>query len=182
MHSGRLHPAQDCRCHGRGCVPAFHRCPRPRDLDTSEREAGPLTYSSPFIKRPIATSLLMAAIFLVGLVGLSRCCRWRRCRRWTSRPSRSPRSSPAPAPRPWPPSVAAAAGDAVRADPRRRADDLDQRARATADHAAVRPRPQHRRRGRTTCRRRSTPPAASCRRTCRARRPTARSTRPTRRS
>ena len=40
----------------------------------------------------------------------------------------------------------AAAGAAVRADPRRRADDLGQRAGADADHAAVRPQPQHRRR------------------------------------
>ena len=40
----------------------------------------------------------------------------------------------------------------------------------THDHAAVRPRPQHRRRRAATCRPPSTPPAASCPRTCRARR------------
>ena len=47
------------------------------------------------------------------------------------------------------------------------------------DHAAVRPQPQHRRRGARTCRPRSTPRAGCCRRTCRTRRPTRRSTRPT---
>ena len=59
------------------------------------------------------------------------------------------------------------------------ADDLGQRARAarrsrcsSTSTATSTPRP-------ATCRRRSTPPAGSCRRTCRARRPTARSIRPT---
>ena len=37
-----------------------------------------MSISTPFIRRPIGTSLLMAAIFLVGLVALSRCCPSRR--------------------------------------------------------------------------------------------------------
>ena len=76
----------------------------------------------------------------------------------------------------------AAAGAPVRADRRRLADDLDQfarrrpRSRCSSTSTATSTPPP------TTCRRRSTPPAGSCRRTCRARRPIARSTRPTRRS
>jgi multidrug efflux pump len=38
--------------------------------------------SRPFIQRPVATALLMLAIVLAGLVGF-RCCRCRRCRRST---------------------------------------------------------------------------------------------------
>jgi hypothetical protein len=38
--------------------------------------------SRPFILRPIATSLLMAAILLIGIIAF-RSCRSRRCRRWT---------------------------------------------------------------------------------------------------
>jgi len=39
-----------------------------------------MNISEPFIRRPIATSLLMAALALVGIVAF-RCCRWHRCRR-----------------------------------------------------------------------------------------------------
>jgi HAE1 family hydrophobic/amphiphilic exporter-1 len=48
-----------------------------------------VSVSSGFIKRPIGTTLLMAAILLVGIAPI-RCCRSRRCRRSISRPSRSP--------------------------------------------------------------------------------------------
>ena len=133
--------------------------------------------SAPFIRYPIATSLLMAGILFVGLVAY-------------------PLLPVAPLPQVDFPTIqvaayaarrepgdhgllgGAAAGAPVRADSRRHADDLDQLARHHRGHDPVRPQPQHRRRRPTTCRRRSTPPAASCRRTCPRRRPIARSIRP----
>ena len=57
-----------------------------------------------------------------------------------------------------------AAGGAVRPDPRHHPDDLVERARLHLDHAAIRPQPRHRGRGRPIRWPRSTPPAASCRR------------------
>jgi multidrug efflux system membrane fusion protein len=53
-------------------------------------------YPQPFILRPVATSLLMAAILLVGIVAFGS-CRSRRCRRSITRPSRCRPSIPAPA-------------------------------------------------------------------------------------
>ena len=57
--------------------------------------------SAPFIRFPIGTSLLMAGILFIGLVHTP-CYLLRRCRRSTSRPSRSARLCPARAPKPWP--------------------------------------------------------------------------------
>ena len=48
---------------------------------------GVMSISEPFVRRPIATSLLMGGIFLVGSWS-TRCCRSRRCRRWIFRLSR----------------------------------------------------------------------------------------------
>lgn len=45
---------------------------------------GGVNFSEPFIKRPVATFLLSIAILISA--GLrTRCCRWHRCRRWSSR-------------------------------------------------------------------------------------------------
>ena len=152
-----------------------------------ERELTPMRdatfggISAPFIYRPIATTLLMAAVFLIGLVAY-------------------PLLPVAPLPQIDFPTIAVSATlpgrlarhDGVvgrpaarapdRADPRRIADDVDERARrrprspcSSISTATSTPPP-------TTSRRRSTRLPASCRRTCRARRPIARSTRPTRRS
>ena len=103
-----------------------------------------MSISTPFIERPIATTLMMAAILLVGIVAF-------------------PLLPVAPLPQVDFPTISVtaslpgaepadhgvvggdAAGAAVRADPRRRPDDFDQRPRHVVDHAAVRPRPQHRR-------------------------------------
>ena len=130
--------------------------------------------SAPFIRHPIATSLLMVGILFVGIVAY-------------------PRLPVAPLPQVDFPTIqvsaqlarrqprdhglrrGAAAGDAIRADPRRRADDLDRarlarpRSPSSSISTATSMAP------RTTCRPRSTPPAANCRKTCRARRPIARS-------
>ena len=148
---------------------------------TAQREltACSAAFPHPSYHRPVATSLLMGAIFLVGLVAF-------------------PSLPVAPLPQVDFPTISvsavaagrqpgdhgrlggAAARAAVRPDPRRLADDLDERARRDRHHACSSistatstPRPR-------TCRPRSTPRRASCRRTCRPRRPTARSTRPTR--
>ena len=76
----------------------------------------------------------------------------------------------------------AAAGAAARADPRHRADDLDELARLDRDHASSSTSIATSTAPPTTSRARSTPPAASCRRTFPRRRPIARSIRRTRRS
>ena len=62
-----------------------------------------MNISAPFIDRPVATTLLTLALLLAGALGLSRCCRLRRCRRSTFRRSRSALRCPARARRPWPP-------------------------------------------------------------------------------
>ena len=139
-----------------------------------------MSISEPFVRRPIATSLLMGGIFLVGLVVY-------------------PLLPVAPLPQVDFPTILvtrAAAGrqprdhgllgrDAarvpVRGNLRPVADDLDQcarhqrRSRCSSTWIATSMRP------RRTCRPGSTPPADSCRRICRRRRPTARSIRPIRR-
>jgi multidrug efflux pump subunit AcrB len=45
-----------------------------------------MSISTPFIRRPVATSLLMAAFLLVGIAAY-RSSRWRRCLGWIFRPS-----------------------------------------------------------------------------------------------
>ena len=45
-----------------------------------------------FIMRPVATTLLMVAILLAGIIGY-RACPFRRCRKWTIRPFRWSRST-----------------------------------------------------------------------------------------
>jgi hypothetical protein len=103
--------------------------------------------SRPFILRPVATALLMAAIFLVGNSSATRSCRSRRCRRSIIRPSRCSRSIRAPARRDGDDGDRAA-GAAVRRDAGPEPDDLDQFRRHLGHRAAVQPQPEHR------CRRR----------------------------
>ena len=81
--------------------------------------------SRPFILRPVATSLLMVAILLAGIVAY-RSCRSRRCRRSTIRRSRS--STFYPGRQPGRDGLVGhrAARAAVRPDARPEADDVDQ--------------------------------------------------------
>ena len=129
--------------------------------------------SAPFIRHPIATSLLMVGILFVGIVAYPQIAgsafaagRFPDHSGFGATSRRQPRHHGfrrGPATR-----------NAIRADFRRRADDLDKHAWLDCDHHPVRSRPQHRRRPRTTCRRRSTPPEGNCQRICRPRRLTAR--------
>ena len=66
-----------------------------------------MNISAPFITRPVATTLLTIGLAAGRHRSASGCCRSRRCRRWTSRPSRCRPACPARAPRPWRRSVAA---------------------------------------------------------------------------
>ena len=104
-----------------------------------------MSISTPFIRRPVATSLLMAAFVLVGIAAY-------------------PLLPVAPLPRVDFPTISVnakfpgaspetmastgcpAAGIPVRADRRRRSAHVGQRAGTSGDHHPVRPRPQHRRR------------------------------------
>ena len=144
--------------------------------------AGVMNISAPFIRRPIATSLLAAAHPAGGRRRLHAAARSRRCRASTSRPSHVSAALPGASPE----TMAVRGGDAARAPlrphRRRHRDDLDELARhrpasrcSSISTATSTP-------PRATCRRRSTPPAASCPPTCRRGPTTARSTRPTRRS
>ncbi len=98
-----------------------------------------MNISAPFIHRPIATSLLMAGILLVGIVGLSAAAGGAAAAgRFPDHPGQR-QPARAPARRPWPPRSRTPLETQFVADPGRDADDLDQRARLDADHAAVRP-------------------------------------------
>ena len=120
-----------------------------------------MSISEPFVRRPIATSLLMGGIFLVGLVVFPLLpvaplpqVDFPTIQVTAQLPGASPETMAS--------SVAHAAGIPVRGNLRAVADDLDQRARHHADHAAVRPGPQHRcgRAGRADRHRRRRRPAA----------------------
>ena len=157
-------------------------CRRPADC-LADRPCGadghPMNVSAPFIVRPIATTLLMIGLALIGLVAyFAAADRRRAAGRYSDHPG-----------------DCAAAGrqrrdhgdvgrDAARAaagaDLGRHLDELDELARpdftsrSSSISAAASTAP------RRTFRARSTRPAASCPRTCRIRRPTRRSIRPTR--
>ncbi len=139
-----------------------------------------MNISAPFIRRPIATSLLMIAIALLGAVA------------WPLLPvAPLPQvdfptiNVSAQLPGASPETMASAVAQPLErqfaSDPRRHPDDLDEHARRHLDRvqfdSTATSTPRHR-----TCRRRSMLPAANCRPTCPRRRPTARSTRPIRRS
>ena len=67
--------------------------------DRAERSA--MNISEPFIRRPIATSLMMLGMLVFGAAPTT-CCPSRRCPTSISRPSPCRRPCPAPAPRRWP--------------------------------------------------------------------------------
>ena len=141
-----------------------------------------MAISAPFIRRPIGTSLLMAGDPCWSAWWPFRCCRWRRCRRSISRPSRSRRNCPAPARRPWRRRWRSRWSASSRRSPASTQMTSTSYARRDHDRTAVRSQPQHRRRrqrraGGDQRRRR-----AVAEEPARRRRPTARSTRPTRRS
>ena len=69
-----------------------------------------MNLSSPFIERPVATTLLNISVVLAGAVALHRCCRSRRCRRSTSRRSSVSASLPGASPE----TMASTRGDAAR--------------------------------------------------------------------
>ena len=78
-------------------------------------EAARMNPSRPFILRPIATSLLMAAILLVGIIGFPAIARSRRCPRSTTRRCRCSPSIRARAPTWWrPPSPRRWSGSSAR--------------------------------------------------------------------
>ena len=62
----------------------------------------PLNISAPFIRRPVATTLLTIAIALAGMVAFG-LLPWLRCLKWTFPWWWCARACPAPARKPWPP-------------------------------------------------------------------------------
>ena len=105
-----------------------------------------MNLSTPFIRRPVATTLLTLGRARWRAPSPSSCCRSRRCRRSISRPSRCRRSCRAPAPRSWrPPSRRRSSAISAQI-----ADVTEMTSSSTvgvdAHHPAVRPRPRHRRR------------------------------------
>ena len=65
-----------------------------------------MNISEPFIRRPVATSLLSVALAAGRRCSRIACCRWRRCRRSSSRPSRSRPQLPGASPETMASSVA----------------------------------------------------------------------------
>ena len=129
-----------------------------------------MSISTPFIRRPIATSLLMAAILLVGIaaypllpvaplpqVDFPTIPVTAQC--------------PAPARRPWRRSVAQPLETQFARSPALAQMTSINVLGTSNDHAAVRPRPQHRRRRERRAGGDQRRARASCRRTCPARRP-----------
>ena len=154
---------------------------RRRAVTAGRGEQQRMNPSAPFIQRPVATSLLMIAILLVGLVGylylpLSALPEvdYPTIQVQTFLPGASPEVMTTIGHR--------AAGTPVRPDAGPEPDVVGQFGRRLGRHAAIRsqPQPRHRRAGGAggdQCRR-----AICCRRACPRRRSTPRSIRPTRRS
>ena len=122
---------------------------RGRELRARLRKGGSAmneSISSPFIRYPIATSLLMAGILFVGLVAYPLLpvaplpqVDFPTIQVSASLPGASPETMAS--------SVAQPLERQFGADPRRRADDVDELARNVSGHDPVRPQPKHRRRG-----------------------------------
>ena len=145
------------------------------------RRGAAVSISEPFIRRPVATTLLMIGLLLAGLVGYRAAAglgaaagRLPDHRRLDLAARRERRDDGL--------GGDDAARAAVRADAVARADDVGVELRQLADHAAVRRSTATSTPPSRTCRRRSTPRRTCCRARCRRRRPTARATPPTRRS
>ena len=105
-----------------------------------------MNISAPFIRRPVATSLLMIAIALAWARGMAAAAggaaaagRLPDHQRFRVTSRREPGDHGV--------GRRAAARAPIRSDRRRHADDLDQHARGDLDHAAIRAEPQHRRGG-----------------------------------
>ncbi len=137
-----------------------------------------MNVSEPFIRRPIATSLLMLGIlvFGIGAYGLLPVAALPNVDFPTITVSVN---YPGASPDTMASAVATPLEQQFAAIP-----SLDQMTStsgigSSVDHPAIRSVAQHRRGAQKTCSRRSTPPAVCCRPTCRARRPIARPIRPT---
>ena len=140
-HLSRLRPARPTRRRARG--PASRSPPRPAERRSTERHEHLRALHPPAGRHHAAER---RRSLLAGALALSACCRWRRCRRSSSRRSRCQASLPGASPetmaRRW----------------RRRSSGSSARIAgvtemtstsclgSTHDHAAVRSRPQHRRR------------------------------------
>ena len=147
----------------------------------SVRRRSPMSISEPFIRRPIATSLLMLGVlvFGIGAYGLLPVAALPKVDFPTivvsvNYPGASPDTMASAVATPLEQQFAAIPGLAQMTSTS--GIGLDCRSRCSSISSATSTAP------RRTCRPRSTPPPASCRKTCRTRRPTARPTRRTVRS
>ena len=132
-----------------------------------------MSISTPFIRRPVATSLVMAALVLIGIAAypflpvapLPR-VDFPTINVNAKFPGASPETMASTVAQPLERQFAAISGIAQMTS-------VSVQGQAV-DHPAVRPGPRHRRRGRRRAARDQRAPAASCRRPCRRRRPTGR--------
>ena len=177
-HAGDLPRLRPARARALGRRALGRRAAAPR-----RRGAALMNLSGPFIRRPVGTTLLTIALVARRRDRASGCCRWRRCRRSISPPSTVSAGAAGREPGDDGLGGGHAARAAVRPHRRRHRDDLDQLPRLDAAiDAAVRPRPRHQRRRPRRAGGHQRGARRAARRTCRAIPPTARSTRPTRRS
>ena len=145
-------------------------------------ERGAVNLSAPFIRRPVATTLLTLGVALAGVVGLLPAAGLAAAAGRLPDHLRVGARCPAPAPRRWRRSVATPLERHLGAIADVDRDDLvELRSARPASRCSSTSTATSTAR-RATCRRRSTPRAPTCRPACAATRPTARSTRPTRRS
>ena len=139
----------------------------------SPRRHPPMSISRPSSSGPIATSLLMAGLLLVGSSPF-RCCRSHRCRRSTSRPSMVTAQLPGASPETMASAVATPLEYQFAQIPGVAQMTSSSVLGHHADHACSSTSTATSTPRRRTSSRRSTPPPASCRRTCQRRPPTAR--------
>ena len=82
-------------------APLFAQIGRPESGSELEHPAQGMNISAPFIRRPVATTLITVAIALAGAHRLYGYCRCRPCRRWTFPPFQSMRACRGRAPKSW---------------------------------------------------------------------------------
>ena len=145
-------------------------------------DGGPMNISAPFIRRPVGTTLLTIARRARRRHRRTSSCRSRRCRRSSSRRSTVSASLPGASPETMASSVATPLERQFGRIAGITEMTSHELARLDDHHAAVRPRPQHRRRRARRAGRDQRGARPASRRTCRTTRATGRSIRPTRRS
>ena len=177
-HSGEANPGG----HAGPKRPGPSRRPGWSALPKISEVSRAVNISEPFIRRPIATSLLMAGVVMMGMLGYFLLPDLGAAARSIFPTIQVAAQYPGASPDVMASSVTTPLERQFGQISGLQQHDFGQLVREQRDHAAIQCSTATSTPRRRMCRRRSMPPAACCRRTCRIRRPTARSIRRTRRS